>query len=536
MKLKLVPIIMVLLVFEVAYAQDTRQTITGTVSFVTSNNVYVKFDNTDLIKLNTTLFINGVECLQVTDKSTTSLVCTVLNGCNPQKGDVVSYSYVKTEEVVPPVIIEPSIDEEPVSVLPAEQDLQKETQERTPSLYQEDIRGRVSLSSYNTFSDLREDRSRFRTRVSLDALHIDDSKFSVQTFLTYRNISNARENDRDNIFNVYNLNLRYDVLPDLSATVGRFINPKTSSLGAVDGLWVEKYFNNFYVGAVGGFRPDFEDYGFNADLAQYGGYVGVETATTDFFSQTTVGAMEQTNAGATDRRFIYFQHNSTIASDFNLFSSAELDIFGNTGNNTRLTNLYLSGRYRISRAANLMVSYDSRKQIIYYETYDSMVDLLLDEDLARQGIRARLNVRPHKLLWVGASYSKRFQNNTDNKSDNIYAYASLTRIPEIGGRLSLAYNNNTSNYLKSSIVSARYGREFFDNNLSGEFYYRRADYTYENDNIDPVNINYFGTTLSYRISRTWQFSISGEMATSDVENNYRFYTRLSKRFASKKKK
>lgn len=535
MKLKFVPLIVVLLVFETASAQDTTQTITGTVSFVTSNNVYVKFDDTEVIEINKILQINGVDCLQVTDKSSTSLVCTVLSGCNPQIGDAVSYSYLKKAEEAPPVK-EPAIDEEPIPTIPQQPEIKKTLKEKSTSLYQEDIRGRVSLSSYNTFSDLREDRSRIRTRFSLNANHIDDSKFSVQSHLTYRSISNAGDEGRDNIFNVYNLNLRYDILTDLSATVGRFINPKTSSLGAVDGLLVEKYFNNFYVGAIGGFRPDFEDYGFNSDLLQYGGYAGIETNTNDFFSQTTVGAMEQTNAGATDRRFIYFQHSSTIASDFNLFSSAELDIFGNTSNSTRLTNLYLSGRYRFSRAANLMVSYDSRKQIIYYETYDSMIDLLLDEDLARQGVRARLNVRPHKLLWVGASYSKRFQSNTDNKSDNIYAYASLSRIPTIGGRLSVAYNNNASNYLKSSIVSARYGREFFDNTLSSEFYYRRADYTYENDNIDPASINYFGTTLSYRISRTWQFSISGEMATSDLENNYRFYTRLSKRFSSKKKK
>ena len=535
MKLNIVPLIVVFLVFDMASAQNTTQTITGTVSFVTSNNVYVKFDNTEAIELNKTLRVNGVECLQVTEKSSTSLVCTVLNDCTPQKGDVVSYTYTETVEEAPP-IVEPTIDEEPIPVVPQEPQITQKIEEKNPSLYEENIRGRISFASYNTFSDVREDRSRIRTRFSLDAMHIDDSKFSVQSFLTYRTINNGGDRGRDNIFNVYNLNVRYDALPDLSGTLGRFINPKTSSLGAVDGLMVEKYFDNIYVGAVAGFRPDFENYGFNSDLLQYGAYAGIETNTKDFFSQTTLGAMEQTNAGATDRRFIYFQHNSTIASDFNVFSSAELDIFGNAGNSTRLTNLYLSGRYRFSRAANLMVSYDSRKQIIYYETYDSLIDQLLDEDLARQGLRARLNVRPYKLLWIGLSYSKRFQNNSDNKSDNIYAYASLTRIPTIGGRLSLTYNNNTSNYLKSSIIAARYGREFFNNKLSGDFYFRLADYTYENDNIDPLSINYYGATLSYRISRTWQFSVSGEMAQSDQENNYRFYTRLTKRFSSKKKK
>lgn len=183
-----------------------------------------------------------------------------------------------------------------------------------------------------------------------------------------------------------------------------------------------------------------------------------------------------------------------------------------------------------------MVSYDSRKQIIYYETFDTDIDRLLAEDLARQGIRVRFNARPHKLVWAGISYSRRFQSNDENKSDNFYIYATLSRIPSIGGRFNVSYNNNATNYLKSSIYSARYSREFFKNKLSTDFYYRMADYAYENENLDDLLMHYVGATLSYRIARTWQISVSGEYATNDVENTYRFNTRLTKRFSSKKKK
>jgi hypothetical protein len=290
-----------------------------------------------------------------------------------------------------------------------------------------------------------------------------------------------------------------------------------------------------YVGIIGGFRPDFSDYGFNSNLLQYGGYVGVETDTKDFYSQTSLGAVEQTNSGATDRRYIFLQHYSTIASKLNLFSSAELDIFGNSGNNTRLTNLYLSARYRFSRAANLMISYDSRKRILYYETYQTEIERLLDDDLARQGIRARLNVRPLKVIWAGISYSSRFQNDSENKSENIYGYITLTKIPKVGGRLNISYNMNSSNYLTSNIFSIRHSRELVKSKLSGEFYYRLANYSYENRDIEYKH-NYIGASLSYRISRTWQFSLSGELSQFEEDNSYRFYTRLTKRFYSKKKK
>ncbi|MEZ4875730.1 MAG: hypothetical protein R2793_09855 [Flavobacteriaceae bacterium] len=514
-----------------SFGQEEEKTLTGTVSFVTSNNVYVKFDATEAIEIGKTLQIDGNDCLRVTDKSSISIVCSIMNNCNVSKGDTVTFTFFEKKDPV----LDENTSEDPVAEDPVEavqKDLEKE------SIYTENIRGRASIASYNLFSNVRENRQRLLSSFSMDAYHIGDSRFSVQTFINYRNISAENPSNytgRTSILNVYNLNVSYDVTPSLLVTAGRFINPKTSSLGANDGVSIEKYFGNFYVGALGGFRPDFFDYGFNGDLLQYGGYVGIETNSDAGSSQTTFGAMEQTRSGSTDRRFVYLQHFSNLG-DLSLFGSTELDIFGTAGNETRLTNLYLSARYRFSRAVNLMVSYDSRKRIVYYETYQTELDQLLDEDLARQGIRLRLNVRPTKTLWLGASYSNRFQSDNQNKSDNIYGYATLSKIPKIGGRVNVSYNLNTSNYLTSNILSARYSREFFKNILSTEVYYRVANYAYENENLGTFKQDFYGLNLSVRLSKTWQLSILGEYATLDAENNYRFYTRLIKRFYSKKKK
>lgn len=512
----------------------------GTITFITSNNVYVKFDATDLMKIGETLQFSGGDCLTITDKSSVSIVCSIINECPIKKGDTVTYIVKASEESI-------NTPEEPqIEVAPVEQEVTQPQKVGKESLYKERIRGRITVASYNSFSDVREDRNRLMTRFSLTANHIGDSKFSIESNLSYRSISVPSESTysgRTSIFNIYNLNVRYDATPSLSVTLGRKINPKAYSIGAVDGMQVEKYFGNFYVGAFAGLRPDYEDYGFNSDLLQYGGYVGIEANTEGISSITTVGAVEQTNAGATDRRFIYFQHNSTISSNFNVYSTVQYDIFGGDGNltdststnkKTRLTNLYISGRYKFSRAANLMVSYDSRRRIIYYETFQSEIEQLLNDDLARQGLRARLNVRPIKTLWMGLSYSKRFQEDSANKSDNIYVYATLSSIPKIGGRLNVSYNMNTSNYLTSNIVSGRYSRELVKSKLNADFTYRMASYSYENRDID-YSQNFYGLGLSYRISRTWQFSFSGEMSQFEDENNYRFYTRLTKRFYSSKK-
>ena len=517
-----------------ALAQDTTTSVEGTVTFVTSNNVYVRFDSTEYLKIGDVLSFNGNACLKVSSLSSSSAVCSTLNDCSVRKDDTIVAKVLKKDSntATEPTITTSTEIEEPKTSLAV-----TPTYSEKASLYKETIRGRVSVASYNQSSNLRENRNRLQGRFSLTANHIGDSKFSIDSYLAYRSILSPPEGylARTSIFNVYNLNVRYDVLPDLSITAGRKINPKASSLGANDGLMVEKYFGNFYAGIIGGFRPDLFDYGFNGDLLQYGGYFGIETDTKEFYSQTTLGAMEQTNNGTTDRRFIYFQHNSTIATNLNLFSSMELDIFGGEAAGSRLTNLYLSARYRFSKSVNAMLSYDSRKQIIYYETFQTQLEQFLDDDLARQGIRLRLNVRPTKIVWVGASYSSRFQSDSQNESNNIYGYATLTKIPAVGGRLNVSYNTNSSRYLNSNIASVRYSRDIVKGTLYGDVYVRNATYDYENRD-ETFTQNYFGGGVNWSISRTWQFSVNGELSKLDEENNMRFYTRLTKRFYSKNKK
>ena len=530
MKLKLYFILALVVLTSNAFGQDNI--LKGQVSFVTTSNIYVKFDNTSTIKVGDSLNLEGKEipCLVVKSKSSTSCVCSVVNDCEIQKGAVVFFNYV--------LISKPELEEEiPSELLLASPILE----ENSESLYKENINGSVSVAGYSTINNQRENRTRVMTRLAVNASHINDSKFSFDTYLNYRYIFEQADNTslpQNNVFRVYNLSMRYDALPSLSVIVGRNINPKTSSLGAIDGVQIEKYFNKFYVGAIGGFRPDIFDYGFNADLLQYGGYIGLITDAKKFFSQTTLGFLEQQNAGETDRRYVYFQHNSTLFKDLNLFSSMEVDLYskvdGVTSNDFRLTNIYISARYRISRKVNLMVSYDSRKRILYYETFQSEIDRLLDDDLARQGLRARLNIRPFKFISTGFSYARRFRSDEQNNSDNLYGYVTWTRIPELGGRLTLSYNRNESNYLLSNIGSLRYSRDLVKNTLFADFYYRFVDYNYSSM-TDAYLQHYIGTNLSYNITRKLLLGVSGEMAMSDFDTNYRIYARIVQRFNSKKK-
>jgi len=521
------------------FGQEKDQLINGKVSFVTSKNIYVKFDNTENIKIGDTLkFLNQTKpCLLVKNKSSNSVVCTSIFECDVKKGDEVYYNYsMKNKNNEKAIVVVQDVDNSKDSIENAN------IKTKDPR-YLQQIKGRISVSSYNTLSNIRDDRHRLMYRLSLNADHINDTKFSFETYLNYRQYLNSGDSNitrNDNIFNIYNLALRYEVDPTLSLVVGRKINNRISSVGAIDGLQVDKYFGKNYIGAIAGFRPDIFDYSFNSDLFEYGAYIGRLTDQTNFYSQTTVGFIEQRNSGEIDRRYVYFQHSSTVMKKLNLFSSLELDLYNKVNdtvnNDIRLTNLYVSARYRFSRKVDVMMSYDSRKRILYYETFKSDIERLLDDDLARQGYRLRLNVRPIKYLIAGVSYSKRFQSDNENKSDNIYGYASYSRLPRIGGGLSVNYNMNTSNYLESKIFSIRYSRELVKSKLNADFYFRNADFNYFNSNIGNNKQNYYGANLSYYFNRKLILSVSGEYSNSSLENNYRIYAKLIKRFYSKRKK
>lgn len=536
----IINIFTILLITSAAYSQSGAELIQGKVTFVTSKNVYVKFNDTEHIQTGDSLQISKeatiTSCLLVTQKSSTSCVCTVLNGCTLSKEDLVFFKYVPEDEDV--ISIAELIEESETT----NQERATNTSIQNEPLFKERIRGRISAATYSSLSTTRVDQHRMMYRFSLKAAHINNSKISFESYLNYR--QNFLPETESNIgkqtkfFRVYNLAVRYDIDSTLSLLVGRKINNKTSSLGAIDGFQGEKFLGNNYIGLIAGFRPDIREYGFNADLFQYGAYIGRKTSTKKAYSQTTLGLLEQRNTGEIDRRYVYFQHSSTFNRKINLFGSLEFDIY-NTINSAlktspRMTNLYVSARYKFSRKLSVNVSYDSRKRILYYETFKTEIERLLADDEARQGLRFRINIRPIKYVNVGASYSKRFQNSQQNKSDNINGFVSLSKIPSIGGRLSASFNMNTSAYMESQAISIRHSRSLVKNKLNADFYFRTVNYDYFQNETNTKS-NYYGANFSYRINRKLRFSILGEMAMKPTEETYRINAKIVQRFDKKTK-
>jgi hypothetical protein len=304
-------------------------------------------------------------------------------------------------------------------------------------------------------------------------------------------------------------------------------------MGAIDGLQYEKGLGQFILGAIVGSRPDNTDYSINLKLFQMGAYASFVSKNPGKYLQTTLGFIEQRNTSKVDRRFVYFQYTGDLLKNLNFFSSFEMDLYesiNNEAKNTfRLTNLYLSLRYRLSKKWRLSLSYDSRNNIIYYESYKNFIDQLI-EDETRQGFRLGVNYRPFKFVTWGVNSSVRFQKNNENVSRNLNTYISFSRIPVLKMNATLRANFLQTGYLESRIFGIRLSKEIIKRRLNGEMYFSIVDYTYKTS-FNTTHQNIAGISFSLKLMKKLALYLYYEGTFDDKSKKYhRINAKIIQRF------
>jgi len=511
----------------------------GTVSFLTTRNVYVKFISTKNLNVGDTLYrqqgASLIPALVIANKSSSSTVCIPIGDQKfAVKDQVVAKAQkpapIKQDDNPPPIGPAPDPTLSPINNDPVVKPVEDRAEEEV--LFKEKIKGRVSVASYN---NLFKDRNlhRLRYAFSFRGYNLNDSRLSIESYVTFRHQLNDSISLGEAL-KVYALSAKYSFDKTTHLTFGRKINPKFSSMGAIDGLQFEKGFgNNFSIGAIAGTRPDLRDYGLNLDLLQFGAYASFATAVPARFLQTTVGFIEQMNKGNTDRRFAYFQHSSTLAKNLNLFGSFEVDLFEKineqVNNQPRLTNLFASLRYRVGRNLRFSASYDNRRNIIYYESYRNFIDQLI-EDETRQGLRFGFHHRPFKTISWGINSGVRFQKSQRNSSRNLNGHLTFSRVPYLKARVSLRANLLQTDIIDSQIFGIRINKNLIRNKLNAELFYRWVDYRYKiGDRVLHQNIA--GASLSFRLQRSLSLHLFYEGIFDNNKQIYhRFNARIIKRF------
>lgn len=525
------------------FGQQEIKLVTGTVTYLSSQNVYVKFKSTEGINVGDTLFVkqgeNLIPSLVVSNKSSTSCVSI----------PIVKVKFEVKDEFYAKVAItakekkegeKDEKQEEKPNAKPLVTVVEDQGEEEAGKAeFKQKIKGRVSAASYSTMSsgENAETTHRMRYAFNLTGSNINNSRFSTENYITFRHTLGEWQQVQDNLadaLKVYTLAVKYDLDKRSNITLGRKINYKISSMGAIDGLQVEKGLGKeFLVGALVGTRPDYSDYGFNANLLQVGAFVGHYSAPEKKFQQTTLAFVEQRNHSNTDRRFTYFQHSNNLVKNMTLFGSFEVDLFRNIGgeaqNKLSLTNLYLSLRYRFNRKLNASLSYDNRKNIIYYESYKNFIDQLIDDE-TRQGLRLNASYRILKFVTWGANLSWRFQKSDMNVSKNLNTYVNISRLPFIKAQLSLSANFLQTNYIDSKVFGIRMSKDFLKGKVNGDLYFRYGEYQYKtNENTNRQKI--FGASLSYRLMKKLSLYLYYEGTFDNIGYDYnRLNTKLIQRF------
>lgn len=520
--------------------QESIKKIFGKVSYISSQFTYVKFNSTDGIKVNDTLFVQSrkrlVPKLIVSSMSSRSVAGIVI-GSKINKGAEVA-AIVNLKKSNSKVDDKKNKEkDEKIIVNEVKSKKSTKTKSRFNKKKEKRISGRFSVAGYSSLSNIASyrDYQKWRYSFSLKANKINGSKFSFSNYIVFNYRADEwslLSKNFSNSFKVYEIAGSYDFNNRTKLTVGRKINYKISNIGAIDGVQLETKINKLSLGAVVGSRPNFGDYGLNFNLFQAGVYASKKDSLGNGAMQNTVSIFQQMNSGTTDRRFLYFQHSNNIIKKVNLFFSSELDLFekvnDKNSNTLRLTSLYLSARYSPFRWLSVSSSYDARKNVIYYETFKNYAYRLLDEAL-RQGFRFRINLRPINYVFASIYTGYRFREDDSKPTKNIGVSLTHSRIPYVNISANINYVNLNTSYLLGDIIGFRLSRDLFNGKLTTSVSYRNINYEFHNSNSNLLQ-DVYSADLSFRITKLISFLVSFEGTYKEKESYSNIYLNLTTRF------
>lgn len=516
----------------------------GKVSYLSPQLIYLKFESTDGIPINDTLFqkINGKFQPRLIVKfiSSISLSCEKLLDFNPKVGDTF-FAFIKSD-------VKSDNNTDSTAALNQNQitgtsDVTKTTNEikiastEIKSLKGNRFSGRYSLQSYSNisnFSGINDYQSwRHSLRVDYEQIGYSGLSFSTYSLFSYR--TSEWNEIRSNYFNalkVYDLHLKYEFNHNYQIWLGRFLNPKISNISTVDGLMFEAKFNSFSVGILGGSRPDWKDFSFNPKLLEYGIYLSREDSFSSSFMENTLSFFQQTNNSKTDRRYLYLQHSNNLIKNLNLFASSEIDLYEREQkvekNQLSFTSVFASAGFYPIRELSFNLSYDARKNVIYYETFKSLPDSIIENEM-RQGFHFRTSVKPFKYFSTSVFFGYRYKKSDVKPSRNFGGTIAYSSLPLIESSISLSYNKLISNYVNGDVYAAYLSKTIYNLNSDFSVGCRITKYKF------PVSLNSFNENavlVDYNLNlfRMLSFNFSYEGSFDSQRTTSRFLLGISSRF------
>lgn len=441
----------------------------GEVTFLSSQYAYIKFNSTETLNPGDTLFsgFSNIPAAIVKFKSSTSVACQRLKSLNI--GDTLFfYTEIRNqkEEIQKAsIIVSDTNSIEPrIEVI----DLKKQVpNKKTYNL-------RMSFQSYGDLNDFNNtNRYRYSFNFQKEEFLLTGLNFETYFIINYNKNKYTAKNDIKELLKIYSLNFDYQISENHNLIFGRSLNPYIYAIGSLDGI---QYFyktgaNTF--GVILGSRPDYTNYWFEPKLFQAGVFLNRIDSIKSKSIDNTIGFVEQTNKFKADRRYIYFQHRNNLIPLTNFFFSSEADFFfvnkGKITKKVNLSSLYSMLTIRPHRILSINLSYDSRRNVYYIESFKNTIDSLIENEL-RQGFRISALIRPFSILFINLQYSRREIRNDMRPTSNIGTTIGFNNLPIINTSISFNYYKYLTSFIEGNNYSIYISKNLFgDLLLTGNF-------------------------------------------------------------------
>lgn len=396
--------------------------------------------------------------------------------------------------------------------------------------------GKYSIQSYSNIDNFSSnDYQSWRHTFRFDFERIGNSGLSFSNYSIFNYRTSDWSSVTRNYFNalkVYDLHLKYDFSKSFQFWIGRFLHPKISNISTIDGLLAEIDLNSFSFGIVGGSRPDWKDFSFNPNLIEYGAFVSRKDSFASGYMENTISFFQQTNNSKIDRRFLYLQHSNNAIRRVNLFASSEIDLYkkelGVDKSQFSFTSIFLSANYAPIRELTFNLSYDARKNVIYYETFQSLTDSIIENE-TRQGFRIRTLIRPFKYFGASVFAGYRFRKSDIKPSRNFGGTIYYSLLPIIETGINLSYNKLISNYVDGDVYSVYLTKTLYELNSDLSIGYRKTNYKFPVSQ-NSFNENSFLIDYNLNLFKMLSLSISYEGAFESTRTTSRVLVGLTTRF------
>lgn len=232
---------------------------------------------------------------------------------------------------------------------------------------------------------------------------------------------------------VYELSLSSGSKKSETGTVwalGRVLAPQVRGMGYIDGGYYTIGLGERYqVGIAGGAVPDMRTSGVRTSRNKIGIFAVWKTDNKDTWRLDVSAALSgEYESGELSREFLYLQSAFMRGRWLSWFQSVEVDYnrgwrFAQAGSRLDISSYYSSARFLLHRKLSLQLSWDSRKQVRYFEVRD-LPDTLFD-NRSRRGLKTGFRYTVSNRLMIRGSSSFRFRDGpaVDNK-----VYSISTRI------------------------------------------------------------------------------------------------------------